>query len=158
MAVLARSRHSFGAASWRALGVFSAYASLPVALLLLHARSLDLIALGDEPAQHLGADVDRLRRLVYLCTALLTAASVATCGIIGFVGLVVPHLLRPLVAHRPGRLLLVSGLGGAALTLAADISVRLLPIRPELKLGVVTAIIGAPFLFGLIYRLREEEA
>ena len=79
-------------------------------------------------------------------------------GAIAFVGLVVPHLLRPLVAHRPGRLLLVSGLGGAALTLAADISVRLLPIRPELKLGVVTAIIGAPFLFGLIYRLREEEA
>jgi iron complex transport system permease protein len=77
-------------------------------------------------------------------------------GAIGFVGLVVPHLLRPLVGHRPGRLLLVSGLGGAALTLAADIVVRVLPIRPELKLGVVTALIGAPFLFSLIWRLREE--
>jgi iron complex transport system permease protein len=70
---------------------------------------------------------------------------------------VVPHLLRPLVAHRPGRLLLVSGLGGAVLTLAADIGVRLLPVQPELNLGVVTALIGAPFLFGLIFRLRREE-
>ena len=66
-----------------------------------------------------------------------------------------PHLLRPLVGHRPGRLLLVSGFGGAVLTLAADAAVRLLPIRPELKLGVVTAIIGAPFLFWLIDRLRR---
>jgi iron complex transport system permease protein len=83
--------------------------------------------------------------------------AVAVTGAIGFVGLVVPHILRPLVAHRPGRLLLVSGLGGAVLTLAADILVRLIPLRPELKLGVVTAIIGAPFLFSLIYRLRRTE-
>ena len=68
----------------------------------------------------------------------------------------VPHLLRPLVGQKPGRLLFVSGLGGAALTLAADIAVRLVPVRPELKLGVVTAIIGAPFLLSLIYRLRTE--
>ena len=90
-------------------------------------------------------------------TALAVGSAVSVTGSIGFVGLVVPHLLRPLVAHRPGRLLLVSGLGGAALTLAADIGVRMLPIRPELKLGVVTAMIGAPFLFSLIYRLRGEE-
>ena len=76
---------------------------------------------------------------------------------VGFIGLVVPHLLRPLVAHRPGRLLLASGLGGAALTMAADIAVRVLPIRPELKLGVVTAMIGAPFLLSLIYRFRRED-
>ena len=67
-----------------------------------------------------------------------------------------PHILRPFVGARPGRLLLVSGFGGAILLVAADISVRLLPIQPELKLGVVTAIIGAPFLFSLIYRLRKE--
>ncbi|HZN96500.1 MAG TPA: iron ABC transporter permease, partial [Gemmatimonadales bacterium] len=69
----------FGTASWRALAVFSAYAVLPLGVLLFHARSLDLLALGDEPARHLGAEVDRVRRLVYVCTALLTAASVATC-------------------------------------------------------------------------------
>ncbi len=80
----------------------------------------------------------------------------AVTGAIGFVGLVVPHILRPFVGARPGRLLLVSGFGGAILLLGADIAARLLPIHPELKLGVITAIIGAPFLFSLIYRLRQE--
>jgi iron complex transport system permease protein len=88
--------------------------------------------------------------------AFAVGSAVAVTGVIGFVGLVVPHVLRPFVAHRPGRLLLASGLGSAALTLAADISVRVIPVRPELKLGVVTALIGAPFLFSLIYRLRRD--
>ncbi len=87
--------------------------------------------------------------------ALSVGSAVAVTGAIGFVGLVVPHLLRPLVGHRPGRLLLLSGFGGAILLLAADTALRLLPIRPELKLSVVTALVGAPFLFGLIHRLRR---
>jgi iron complex transport system permease protein len=127
-------------------------------LLLVSGPALDGLTLGEETAKSLGFDLGRLRLQLIAGTALAVGSAVAVTGAIAFVGLVVPHLLRPLVAHRPGRLLLVSGLGGAALTLAADIGVRLLPIRPELKLGVVTAIIGAPFLFGLIYRLREEEA
>ncbi|HEY9507472.1 MAG TPA: iron ABC transporter permease, partial [Gemmatimonadales bacterium] len=86
----------FGAASWQALAVFAAYAVLPLAAIGLSARDLDLVALGEEPAHHLGTDVERVRRLVYLCTALLTAASGAVCGIIGFVGLVVPHAVRTL--------------------------------------------------------------
>jgi len=127
-------------------------------LLLVSGPALDGLTLGEDTAKSLGFDLGRLRLQLIAGTALAVGGAVAVTGAIAFVGLVVPHLLRPLVAHRPGRLLLVSGLGGAALTLAADITVRLLPIRPELKLGVVTAIIGAPFLFGLIYRLREEEA
>jgi iron complex transport system permease protein len=126
------------------------------ALLVSSGPALDGLTLGEDTAKSLGFDLDRLRLRLIAGTALAVGSAVAVTGAIGFVGLVVPHLLRPLVAHRPGRLLLVSGLGGAALTLAADISVRLLPIRPELKLGVVTAIIGAPFLFSLIYRLRED--
>jgi iron complex transport system permease protein len=125
-------------------------------LLIASGPALDGLTLGEDTAQSLGFDLGRLRLQLIAGTALAVGAAVAVTGSIAFVGLVVPHLLRPLVAHRPGRLLLVSGLGGAALTLAADIAVRLLPIRPELKLGVVTAIIGAPFLFALIYRLREE--
>ncbi len=141
----------FGAASWRALGVFSVYASLPVALLLLHARSLDLIALGDEPAQHLGADVDRLRRLVYLCTALLTAASVATCGIIGFVGLVVPHAVRTMFRPLHRTLLPVVFVVGGCFLVLADVVSRVV-VRPlELPVGVVTALIGVP-LFALLLR------
>ena len=83
-------------------------------------------------------------------------AAVAVTGAIGFVGLVAPHLLRPLVGNRPGRLLLVSGLGGAIVLLAADVAVRLIPVHPELKLGVATALIGAPLLYGLIDRMRRE--
>jgi iron complex transport system permease protein len=125
-------------------------------LLLASAPALDALTLGEDTAASLGFGLAGLRFRLVGGAALSVGSAVAVTGAIGFVGLVVPHLLRPLVGHRPGRLLLVSGLGGAALTLTADIMVRLLPIRPELKLGVVTAIIGAPFLFSLIYRLRQE--
>jgi iron complex transport system permease protein len=127
------------------------------ALLLVSGPALDGLTLGEDTARSLGFNLARLRLQLIAGTALAVGSAVAVTGAIGFVGLVVPHLLRPLVAHRPGRLLLVSGLGGAALTLAADIAVRVIPVRPELKLGVVTAIIGAPFLLSLIYRLRGED-
>lgn len=125
-------------------------------LLLISGPALDSLTLGEDTARSLGFNLHRLRLQLIAGTALAVGSAVSVTGSIGFVGLVVPHLLRPLVAHRPGRLLLVSGLGGAALTLAADISVRILPVRPELKLGVVTSLIGAPFLLSLIYRLRAE--
>lgn len=125
-------------------------------LVLATVRGLDALTLGEDTAASLGIPLRRLRLLVIGGTAAAVGASVAVAGAIGFVGLVVPHLLRPLVGHRPGRLLLASGLGGAALTLAADIALRLLPIRPELKLGVVTALIGAPFFLALLWRLRRE--
>jgi iron complex transport system permease protein len=141
----------FGTASWQALAVFAAYAAIPLTLLLYHARSLDLIALGDEPAHHLGADVDRIRRLVYLSTALLTAASVATCGIIGFVGLVVPHAVRTMFRPLHRSLLpLVFLLGGCFLVLADVVSRT--AVRPlELPVGVITALIGVP-LFAVLLR------
>jgi iron complex transport system permease protein len=126
------------------------------ALLLSCAPALDALTLGEDSAQSLGFGLTGLRvRLIAGC-ALSVGSSVAVSGAIGFVGLVVPHILRPFVGARPGRLLLVSGFGGAILLLGADIVVRLLPIHPELKLGVVTAVIGSPFLFSLLYRLRRE--
>ena len=125
-------------------------------LLLSSATALDGLTLGEDSAQSLGVDLTALRLKLIAGSALAVGSAVAVTGAIGFVGLVVPHILRPFVGARPGRLLLVSGFGGAILLVAADISVRLLPIQPELKLGVVTAIIGAPFLFSLIYRLRKE--
>jgi len=127
------------------------------ALLLGSARALDALTLGEDTAQSLGVDLRRLRWQLVGGAGLSVGSAVAVTGAIGFVGFVVPHLLRPLTGYRPGRLLLASGLGGAALTLAADIAVRLIPTRPELKLGVVTAIIGAPFLFSLIWRLRGDD-
>jgi len=127
------------------------------ALLLASARALDALTLGEDTAHSLGVDLRRLRWQLVGGAGLSVGSAVAVTGAIGFVGFVVPHLLRPLTGYRPGRLLLASALGGAALTLAADIAVRLIPTRPELKLGVVTAIIGAPFLFSLIWRLRGDD-
>jgi iron complex transport system permease protein len=141
----------FGGASWQALAVFSAYAAVPLVALFFHARSLDLIALGDEAAHHLGADVDRIRRLVYLCTALLTAASVATCGIVGFVGLVVPHAVRTVFRPLHRTVLPVVFLIGGCFLVLADVASRTV-VRPlELPVGVVTALIGVP-LFAVLLR------
>lgn len=141
----------FGAASWQALGVFAAYAVLPLAAIGLNARGLDLIALGDEPAHHLGAEVERTRRLVYLCTALLTAASVATCGIIGFVGLVVPHAVRRIARPLHRSLLPLVFLSGGSFMVLSDVVSRTV-VRPlELPVGVITALVGVP-LFAILLR------
>jgi iron complex transport system permease protein len=137
------------------------YLALPLmavgwALMLNSARALDALSLGEDTASSLGFNLSRVRLKMIAGAALSVGSAVAVTGAIGFVGLIVPHLLRPFVGHSPGRLLLVSGFGGAILTLAADIGVRLVPIEPELKLGVVTALIGAPFLFSLLWRVRRE--
>lgn len=132
------------------------FIALGTVLVLSTARGLDALTLGEDTAESLGFSLRRLRLLAIAGTAAMVGAAVSVSGTIGFVGLVVPHLLRPLVGHRPGRLLLVSGLAGAALTLGADILVRLIPTRPELKLGVVTALVGAPFFLLLLRRLGTE--
>jgi iron complex transport system permease protein len=141
----------FGAASWQALEVFAAYAALPLGALAWSARDLDLLALGEEPAHHLGAEVDRTRRLVYGCTALLTAASVATCGIIGFVGLVVPHAVRTVARPLHRALLPLAFLVGGSFLVLSDVVARTV-VRPlELPVGVITALVGVP-VFALLLR------
>jgi len=119
------------------------------------ARGLDALTLGDETAMSLGFDPRRTQWLVIGGTALAVGAAVAATGVVGFVGLVVPHLLRARVGHKPSRLLLPSFLAGALLTLSADLAIRLMPAGPELKLGVVTALLGAPFFLNLMLRLRN---
>ena len=125
-------------------------------VLVLSARALDALSLGEESAASLGVNLTVTRNLVIGGTAISVGAATSVSGGIGFIGLVVPHLLRPLVGHSPSRLLLASALGGAALLLAADILVRVLPTGMELKLGVVTALVGAPFFLWLIFRARTE--
>lgn len=124
-------------------------------LLFSVARPLEALSLGEDTATTLGFDMRRVKLRAVLGTAFCVGAAVAVTGVISFVGLVVPHLLRPLVGYRPGRLLLPSMLGGAALMLAADIGVRLISTALELKVGVVTAIIGAPFFLHLLIVLRK---
>jgi iron complex transport system permease protein len=117
---------------------------------------LAALALGEPVARSLGLDFARGARLVVLGAALLVGAAVAVAGAIGFVGLIVPHLVRPLVRHRPDKTLLPSALAGAALVNLADIAVRLLPPGREVKLGVLTTLIGAPLLIVLIWKGRRE--
>ncbi|MGE0715455.1 MAG: FecCD family ABC transporter permease [Alphaproteobacteria bacterium] len=123
------------------------------AILLASGRGIDALALGDETAISLGVRLRRLRLMIVAGAALAVGAAASVAGTIGFVGLVVPHLLRPLVAHRPGRLLVPSALGGALLLTAADTLVRLVPTDAELHLGVVTALLGAPFFLALLASL-----
>jgi iron complex transport system permease protein len=124
------------------------------ALLLRLGTVLDALTLGEDVAATLGHDVGRARRDLVLGTALAVGAATAVTGIIGFVGLVVPHLLRPHVANRPSRLLIASALGGAALLLAADTLLRWLAPVVDLRIGVLTAMLGAPFFLALVLRLR----
>lgn len=124
-------------------------------LLLSRVRFLDALSLGEDTARSLGFHVARERSLLLFGLALCVGACVAVSGSIGFVGLVVPHLLRPLVGYRPGRLLLASALGGALLVLLADILVRQIDVARELKLGVVTSLIGGPFFLYLIVKTRR---
>ncbi|MFT3975086.1 MAG: iron ABC transporter permease [Amaricoccus sp.] len=129
-----------------------------LALLLTVGRDLDALTLGEDAAASLGITLGRTRALVVLGSALAVGAGVAVAGAIGFVGLVVPHLLRPLTGAMPSRLLPASALGGAALLLAADIAVRLIAPERDLKLGVVTALVGAPFFLWLVWRGRQRLA
>jgi iron complex transport system permease protein len=120
------------------------------ALIIAAARGLDALTLGEETAASLGLDPRRTQWLVVGGTALAVGGAVAVTGVVGFIGLVVPHLMRPWVGHRPSRLLLPSFIGGALLATLADSAIRLMPPGPELKLGVVTALLGAPFFLRLV--------
>lgn len=119
-------------------------------------RALDALTLGETGARSLGMDMKRAQLQLALGIGLIVGGSTAVTGVIGFVGLIVPHLMRPLVGSRPGALLIPSAIGGAALVLAGDIVVRLLPGGSELELGVVMSLIGAPFFFFLLLSMRRK--
>jgi iron complex transport system permease protein len=126
------------------------------AVILLSQRSaFRALSLGEETAQSLGVDVGRLRLFVITGVALGVGGAVAVTGTIGFIGLVAPHLMRPVIGHDPARLLVPSSLTGAALLLAADIAVRIIPSTSDIKVGVLTSIIGVPFFLYLIMRERR---
>lgn len=125
------------------------------ALLLSQRGAFRVLALGEETAASLGVHVERLRLVVILGVALGVGASVAVAGSIAFIGLVAPHLMRPLVRHDPTRLLVPAALTGAALLLAADIAVRIIPSTTDIKVGVLTSIIGVPFFLAMILRQRR---
>ena len=124
------------------------------AMLLWNSRALDALTLGEDAAQALGVDIRRLRLRLLVGTAIGVGGAVAVAGAIGFVGLIVPHLIRPLTDRSPSATLLPSAIGGAALLVLADIGVRIIPTTNELKLGVVTAFLGVPIF--LVHLMREK--
>lgn len=121
-------------------------------------RALDALTLGEETAASMGIDMRKVQWLAVFGTAASVGAATAVAGAIGFVGLVVPHILRPLVGASPSRLLPASALGGASMLMAADILVRVVAPDRDLKLGVLTAIVGAPFFLWLVWRTRRRLA
>ena len=132
------------------------FMALGWALLASLGRGLDALTLGEDAAEALGINMTALRLKLVVGTAACVGAATAVTGSIGFVGLVVPHILRPFVGARPSALLWSSALGGAAMVLAADIAVRVLLPERDLKLGVLMALIGAPLFLHLIYKTRKE--
>ncbi|MFW5420688.1 iron ABC transporter permease [Nocardiopsis sp. CNT-189] len=143
---------SLGSATWGSLPVAAAAVLLAVVALHRSARSLDVLALGDETAASMGVDPSRMRRRLFLLTAVVTGALVAVSGAIGFVGLVMPHLVRMLVGAGHARVLLVAPPAGALLLVWVDLVARTLVAPQELPLGVITALIGVPVFVGLMRR------
>lgn len=146
---------SFNGSRWPEVQVVLPLVVVGIVVALVLARQLDLLALGDRAARHVGVDVERLRLVCIVLVALLTAAGVAFCGVIAFVGLVVPHLVR-LVAG-PGHRLLVpaSALGGAVLLVLADLWARTAIANADLPIGMLTSLVGGPFFFWLLRRARR---
>lgn len=146
---------SLASAGWVPIATVAPCAAVGLAVAIGYRRRLDLLALGERSARHLGVDVERTRLVLIGVCALLTAAAVAFCGIISFVGLVVPHLVR--MVAGPGHAVLVpaSALGGAIVVVTGDLVARNLLDYQELPLGVLTAVIGGPFFFWLLRRTRQ---
>ena len=147
---------SLGGATWQTLALMTPFVLLACVILPRLARGLNLLALGESEARHLGLEVDHLRRVTLVCCALSVGAAVAFAGLIGFVGLVVPHVMRLLVGPDHRRLMPVSVLGGAALLVASDTLARTLVAPAELPIGVLTAFLGAPFFLWLVLRSRVQ--
>ncbi|MCA0908988.1 FecCD family ABC transporter permease [Qipengyuania gaetbuli] len=141
--------------SWREVWIAAPLVSFGVALLWRAGASLDALTLGEPVARSLGVEPARLLWLLIFGIALTVGAGVAVAGIIGFVGLIVPHLVRPLTDRRPSQLILPSAFAGALLVLVADSVVRVLPLVTELRLGIALSLLGAPFFLWLLLRMRR---
>jgi iron complex transport system permease protein len=145
--------------SWREVWLAAPLTLAGIALLQAAGRGLDALTLGESAARSLGVSPGRLQALIIAGVGLTVGAGVAVAGIIGFVGLIVPHLLRRFTDRRPSRLIVPSALAGALLLLSADVLCRLIPLAGgELRLGIALSLLGAPFFLALLLRLRRELA
>lgn len=141
---------------WDQLALAAPFVLAGLAVLFTTGRALDALSLGERQAESLGVDLRGLRRRVLAGTALAVGAATSITGTIGFIGLLAPHLVRGAVGHEPRRTLWPAALCGALLLLLADVATRLLPLEQELKLGVLTGLVGSPFFLWLVWRMKSE--
>ncbi len=142
--------------SWQQVGLAAPFVVLGMVILMATGRALDALSLGELQAASLGVDLKVVRWQVVVGTALAVGAATAVTGTIGFIGLLAPHLVRGAVGHSPRRTLLAAALLGALLLLVADVVARLSPLAQELKLGVLTGLVGSPFFLWLVWRMQRE--
>jgi iron complex transport system permease protein len=141
--------------SWDHVLLAAPFIAAGATLLALTGRALDALSLGEAQARSLGVHLGRTNLFALLGTALAVGAATSVTGAVGFIGLVAPHLVRPFVGHQPSRILAPSALIGAALLLATDVATRLIPSGLELRLSVLTSVIGLPFFFWLVLRMKR---
>ncbi len=144
--------------SWSDVYFTAPLVAIGMLCLLLCAKMLDALTLGQDVALSMGVNMSLLQYLLILGIGFTVGASVAVTGIIGFVGLVVPHLMRPFTDERPSNLLIPSAIAGAILILLADSIIRIMPSVSELRLGIAMSLLGAPFFLGLLYHMRRKLA
>jgi iron complex transport system permease protein len=144
--------------SWNEVTLALPLMAVGMGFLLATGRNLDALTLGESTARSLGVNMTRLQWFIVIGVGLCVGSSVAVAGIIGFVGLVVPHFVRPFVGHQPSALLVPSALAGAMLVVLADCCVRILPSASELRLGIAMAVLGTPFFLFLLFKMRREVA
>ncbi len=141
--------------SWNHVLLILPFVAIGCVALVTTGRALDALALGETQAQSLGIDIARVRNLVIAGTALSVGAATAVTGAIGFVGLIAPHMVRPFVGHQPSKVLAPAMVLGAVLLLAADIATRLIGVGSQIEIGVFTSLVGTPFFFWLVVRMRR---
>ena len=147
---------NLSAANWTKVSIMSVVVVIFILLLPTHTKALNALLLGESEARHLGIDVQRVKRKLILLTALGVGVSVAVAGLIGFIGLVIPHVIRLLIGPDHRWLIPASALGGAFLLLVADTIARIIVLPAELPTGILTALIGAPFFVALLIHQRRE--
>lgn len=156
-AIVFWSLGSLGGATWQNVVAATPFILLGLALSLRWGQALNLLVLGEREARHLGVDTERIRMQLILISAMMTGATVAVAGVVGFIGLIVPHLIRMIAGPDHRVVLPASALGGAILVLVADLASRVIVAPSELPLGVLTALLGGPFLLFLMMRTRRAE-
>jgi len=144
--------------SWNEVMLGAPLIGAGVAVLMHARRNLDALTLGDVAARSMGVDMKRLQWMMVLGLGLTVGTSVAIAGVVGFVGLIVPHLVRPFTGYRPSALMLPSALAGALLVVLADTAIRVLPVVSEIRLGIMMSVLGAPFFILLLLKMRRELA